>query len=261
MAGKNFDELAARFKRNVYTSHKGEVRISVLSSDFKEFIPTAFAPTAASNRPLRVLDAGGGQAQFSIQLAQLGHRITLCDLSEQMIVLAKESAVNAGVEQQFEWVHSSIQDYCASSEQQYDLILSHALLEWVDEPQAVLHSLIDKLKPGGYFSLIYYNLNGLIYKNLLRTNFKKIRKQQWQGYRGSLTPAHPVEPQTIDQWLQGSPLKKLCESGIRVFSDYIFDKELRKKNHSDIIEMELQFSRQQPYVHLGRYIHLLMQKE
>ena len=36
---RNFDDLAPRFKRNVYGGLKGELRLRVLQRDFDEFIP------------------------------------------------------------------------------------------------------------------------------------------------------------------------------------------------------------------------------
>jgi len=39
----NFDDLAPRFARNIYSSMKGEIRLAVLKRDFQEFLPEAFS--------------------------------------------------------------------------------------------------------------------------------------------------------------------------------------------------------------------------
>lgn len=49
---------------------------------------------AGGNGPakLRVLDAGGGEGQTAIKMAERGHQVILCDLSAQMIDRAKQAA-------------------------------------------------------------------------------------------------------------------------------------------------------------------------
>lgn len=53
------------------------------------------------------------------------------------------------------------------------------------------------------------------------------------------------------------PLDLLCHSGIQVFHDYILDPGDRGKTPDTVLDLELEFSRIQPYRDLGRYQHLL----
>ncbi|MGQ9425283.1 methyltransferase domain-containing protein [Gilvimarinus sp. F26214L] len=250
---RNFDDLAHRFKRNVYSSLKGKVRLHVLDRDFQEFLPHK------GDQPWRVLDAGGGQGQMAAYFAARGDEVLLCDISAEMLKLAREHLVTENLSERVTLCHGAIQDVLAR-EEGFDLIVCHAVLEWVVDPQALLQKMTAALKPGGFLSLSYYNLNGLVYKNLLRTNFKKLRKEKWSGYRGSLTPTAPLRPEQVADWLRGLPLEVLCESGIRVFYDYIFNEEDRRRDPEGIVEMELKYSRTLPFKHLGRYIHLLCRK-
>ena len=272
MEDRNFDDLAHRFKRNVYASLKGRIRLQVLARDFADFLPEfntelpefntelpefeAEGPKAAHRR---VLDAGGGQGQMALHFAERGHDVLLCDISAEMLALARENMAGRKLPGRVELRQQAIQAL-NESDGLYDLVLCHAVLEWVVEPQALLQQLSALLKPGAALSLIYYNQNGLVYKNLLRTNFKKLRRQQWRGYRGSLTPNWPLQPQQVREWIANLPLQVECESGIRVFYDYIFDPQDRSRDPEGIIEMELAHSRLMPYRHLGRYIHLLCRR-
>src|SRR5512134_1564182 len=45
----------------------------------------------------RVLDIGGGPGRYSIWLAERGYRVTLADLSPDLLNLAREKSVEAGV--------------------------------------------------------------------------------------------------------------------------------------------------------------------
>lgn len=90
------------------------------------------------DRPLRVLDAGGGEGQTAILMAQRGHHVTLCDLSAEMVARAGRAAEEKGVSDNMHFIHCAAQDIPQHLETQVDLILFHAVLEWIAEPQAML---------------------------------------------------------------------------------------------------------------------------
>jgi S-adenosylmethionine-dependent methyltransferase len=260
---RNFDDLAHRFKKNIYGGLKGDIRLAVLNRDFAEYFP--FAPFVKENgeKPLRVLDAGGGQGQFSLCLAQAGHQVVICDISAEMLKLAQEEVCARGLQGNVEFVHCAIQElpaHYSSAVQGFDVVLCHAVMEWVANPPELLACLNQYLKPEGFLSLTFYNVHSLIYKNLLRTNFKKIHEQDYGGARGSLTPINPLDPESVFSWVNQLPFDVLCTSGIRVFHDYIFDHENRERDPESVIALELAFSRKLPYQMLGRYIHMLMKK-
>lgn len=257
---RNFDDLAKRFKKNIYGGLKGDIRLAVLNRDFHEHIPVAPFSSAKTDKPLRVLDAGGGQGQFSLQFARAGHQVVICDISSEMLTLAKEVVEQETLQDYVQLVNCAIQDLPAHLEnvhEGFDVVLCHAVIEWMTEPQTLLPCLLSYLKQSGYLSFTYYNVNSLIYKNLLRTNFKKIIEKDFGGSRGSLTPINPMEPAVINTWLADLPLHVLNRSGIRVFHDYIFDHDNREREPENVIALELQFSQQEPFLSLGRYIHIL----
>lgn len=258
---RNFDDLAHRFKRNIYDDLKGRVRLAVLGQDFNEFLPDVFNDQKAPVAPLSIFDAGGGQGQFSLPLAQLGHNVVICDVSQEMLKHAFSEAQRLGVQDNVILFHGSIQQYLSENNgAQFDLILCHAVLEWVVEQQALLQLLSQYLRPEGFLSLTFYNIHSLVYKNLLRANYKKIRKDELRGFRRSLTPTYPLEPTSVEAWLAELPLQSLCVSGIRCFHDYMFDAAVREGDAEGLVEMELRFSRQLPYRLMARYIHVLSQK-
>jgi S-adenosylmethionine-dependent methyltransferase len=142
----------------------------------------------------------------------------------------------------------------------FDLVLCHAVMEWVADAEKLLDILSAYAKPHGFLSLTFYNLHSLIYKNLLRTNFKKIQQKDFGGARGSLTPINPLYPEQVFEWLARLPFNVHAVSGVRVFHDYIFNEEHREREPQQVIDLELEFSRKQPYQLLGRYVHVLAEK-
>ncbi|GAA5316725.1 MAG: tRNA uridine 5-oxyacetic acid(34) methyltransferase CmoM [Candidatus Pelagadaptatus aseana] len=255
-ADRNFDDLAHRFKRNVYDGLKGEVRLEVLTRDLSEFMPGLY-PEHLDFKPLRILDAGGGQGQFSLSLAQQGHYLTLCDISENMLALARDNACELGLEDQINFHLGSIQSLACENSAGYDLVLCHAVLEWVSDPKVLLDALVSMMSPDGILSLTFYNVNGTLLKNLLRGNFQKVLDNDFRGYRGSLTPTYPREPERVLQWLLDRHQTVLCRSGIRCFHDYILDPEVLVSEPEQQLALELALSREEPWRSLGRYIHVL----
>lgn len=252
---RNFDDLTPRFKRNIYDSLKGILRLRVLQRDFAQWV---------DYRHGHWLDVGAGQGQFALLLAGMGHRVTLVDVSEQMLEQAHESFAKAGLLDQAQFICCSLQSMQASTQLRgvkFDGVLCHAVMEWLQEPQELLAYLTPFLGPSSWLSVIFYNIHGVIFKNLLRTNYKKIKAGDYRGKQGSLTPLNPLDPEQVAQWFAQAKLRILCQSGIRVFHDYILDAPLQSRQGEELIEQELAFSQRLPYRDLGRYIHFLARKE
>ncbi|MDD5580489.1 MAG: hypothetical protein PHY16_14575 [Methylobacter sp.] len=72
---RNFDNLIDKFEQRVYDTFKGGWRLKLLKEDLDIFYK--------ASEPLTVWDAGCGFAQISRWLAEQGHHLTLCDLSEK----------------------------------------------------------------------------------------------------------------------------------------------------------------------------------
>lgn len=258
---RNFDDLAPRFANNVYGGLKGTLRLAVLEQDFAQCFPQALA--ASGKTPLRVLDAGGGQGQFGLQLAARGHTLVLCDISAQMLALARANAIIKGLTE-VDFRQCSIQHMSArvqnGEDDGYDLVLCHAVLEWVVDQQGLLESLLALVKIGGILSLTFYNRHGLIMKNLLRGRRPPILDTTYKPNPGSLTPTRPLDPEEVLQALRSEHWELLCHSGIRVFHDYLLSPQGRAMPEEALIRLELELSRQEPYRSLGRYQHLLARR-
>lgn len=258
---RNFDGLAGRFKRKIYGGLKGEIRIAILQRDLYAHISAL-----SGRKKLRILDAGGGQGQFSLSLAALGHHVTLCDISSDMLALAAEEVVNRGLEERVEIRHQSIQSLAENVSEQnsgvlpFDLVLCHAVMEWVIEPEPLLSRLSALVAPDGYLSLTFYNENSVIMKNLLRGNFNRVLEKDYAGFPGSLTPTQPLSPDKVESWFFALPFQILCKSGIRCFHDYILDPIIQQHSPETVLALEMQLSQQESFTALARYIHILSKR-
>lgn len=128
---RNFDDIAHKFAKNIYGSDKGEIRQVIVWEDLEQLL----SQLDTQKVPLHVLDAGGGLAQVSQKIARLGHRVTLCDLSSEMLQLAEQDIANNGLLKQYRFVHSPVQTIQAHLDAPVDLVLFHAVMEWLAETQ------------------------------------------------------------------------------------------------------------------------------
>lgn len=254
MHDRNFDDIAEKFARNIYGTTKGKIRQAVIWQD----LTTLLAQN--NQRPLRILDAGGGEGHMACQLAALGHHVLLCDLSGEMIRRAASLAEQKGVSQNIQFVQSSAQDIGQHLAQPVDLILFHAVLEWIAEPQAALQALFDCLVPGGTLSLMFFNAHGLLMRNVVLGNFQLVEPEVRRRRARSLSPQYPHNPSQVYTWLEQMGMKISGKTGVRVFHDYLQNRQLQTQKFEELLALEQQYCRQEPYISLGRYIHVMAHK-
>ncbi|WP_431688712.1 methyltransferase [Hahella sp. NBU794] len=255
--GHNFDELKERFQNNIYGTPKGRLRLDLINEDLDAHLAEQLGEGA-----WRVLDIGCGAAMISGRLAQAGHRLTLTDLSADMLTAARANLESLGAAQACEeWREGAMQEVLPQLQGPYDLIIVHAVLEWMDDPRPALDLALSKLRSGGVLSLAFYNRNSLIYRNLLQGNFRKLKKNNWSHRKGGLTPQNPLDPDEVYGWLEQADMRQVCKRGIRTFYDFMQKHVALERSYEDVLEMERAHSQKEPYLSLGRYIHVLYRKE
>lgn len=256
---RNFDDISAHFEKKIYGGLKGEIRLAVLRHDIFGWVKSW---QQTHNRPLRVLDVGAGLAQISIELAKDGHDVTINDISANMLGIAKQNAGEAA--QNITWHTCPYQQLDDKLTGKYDLILCHAVLEWLAEPKLIMDFfdrwLVDDRAEKGVLSLCFYNPASFVYRNLVMGNFNLLHNKDFKADNGSLTPNHPVAKDEVLAWIGDHHYQILHTSGLRVFHDYSPLKRGGHTNPQAVIEMEVAYSGQDPYKWLGRYLHFLVGK-
>ena len=256
---RNFDDISAHFEKKIYGGLKGEIRLAVLRHDIFGWVKSW---QQTHNRPLRVLDVGAGLAQISIELAKDGHDVTINDISANMLEIAKQNAGEAA--QNITWHTCPYQQLDDKLTGKYDLILCHAVLEWLAEPKLIMDFfdrwLADSGAEKGVLSLCFYNPASFVYRNLVMGNFNLLHNKDFKADNGSLTPNHPVAKDEVIAWIGDHHYQILHTSGLRVFHDYSPLKRGGHTNTQAVIDMEVAYSGQDPYKWLGRYLHFLVSK-
>ena len=247
---RNFDSIAGKFQQNIYNTTKGRLRQLVLQRDLLE-LPVLNQATT------RVLDVGGGQGQLALWLAAQGHQVTLTDLSAEMLALAQQAATAQQLSLQIH--HLSLQQL---TEQAFaaPVVLCHAVLEWLADPQQAIDQLWQLVEPGGVLSLMFYNIDAKRFSNIVYGNFNYVLRDLAYKKKVSLSPQNPLDPRAVSQWCQDAGFVLLSKTGVRCFHDYLRDRSEQESEFDKLLEVELRYNRTEPYASLGRYQHLLLHK-
>ncbi|QYJ79261.1 methyltransferase domain-containing protein [Shewanella acanthi] len=254
MQDKNFDKLAQKFAKNIYGTPKGEIRAAVLWRDISP------ALAQFGEQKLRILDAGGGFGYFSQKLARLGHEVVLCDISAEMLAQAKAQIDASETLLNIRLVHAPIQELSVAEHGMFDVILCHAVVEWLVDAKSTMEGLLEMLKPSGLFSLMFYNKEAMRFHALVSGNFDYVAADLKVKKKVRLTPTHPLYIQDVNQWFQEWRMGLITQSGVRVIHDYLKQNRGTDIDYDKLLTMELEYSQREPYISLGRYVHFLGQK-
>ncbi len=269
MLDQNFDGLVEHFEQKIYGTLKGQIRLQLLKNELQHYLQQRSLKSGAKES-LKILDIAGGLGQLSIWLASMGHEVTYVDISEQMLSKAQQNAKETGVYDNIQWIHAPFQqlvqpdDNITSSAHlprgPFDLILAHAVLEWLADPYQGLQAILSLLSPETALSLAFYNRQAIILHNVLRGNFRKVLSDDFRGEAGGLTPLNPLNPADIRSFIHNHHLNIKREMGLRSFYDYLPRPVKEKISSEDILQMEQKLAHQQPYTDMARYVHFFISR-
>jgi SAM-dependent methyltransferase len=117
---------------------EGRLRLDLAFANLEEFLPVR-----QSNNSLCGLDLGRGTGAAAVRLARLGVHVTMLDSSLAMLDIAKRAALEGGVSDQVTLKHGDATELSRLfNVRSFDVILCHNLLEYVEDPGAVLHGAV-----------------------------------------------------------------------------------------------------------------------
>ena len=250
---RNFDGLSQRFNSQIYGTLKGQLRLKMLDLDL--------APFLDASKQLTVLDVGGGMGQFSSALLAQGHDITLTDISQEMLNEAKLIYQEVAPNKAAQFLCSSLQTLPQTLNQTYDLVLNHAVLEWLEDPINAIETLYSLVTPGGHLSLMFYNRHAIVWRNLMNGSWQRAHNDFFHHDKNNLMPQNPLDPSDILNKAQSLGLQLQSWRGIRCVHDHMPKFMRDKKTLDEFVELEKTIGLQAPYRDLGRYVHMVFLKQ
>jgi len=252
---ERFRTGAARYAAYLETP-EGRLRLDLAFANLQHFLPQAI-------RSLHALDLGCGTGAIAVRLARLGLHVTLLDASLPMLDFAKRAAREAGVTQRIALKHSDAAQlanlFDAGS---FDVILCHNILEYVDDPCAVLHSAARALRdPSSIISVLVRNQAGEVLKaalqdgDLAATDHNLTAKWGHESLYGGRVRLFAAE--SLQAMLLESSLAVTAQRGVRVMSDYLPRRISRSDEYERIFELERKLGRRPEFAAVARYTHFL----
>ena len=107
---------------------------------------------------------------------------------------------------------------------------------------------------------MFYNRDALIFRNLIRGNWRKAESDNLQGEEGGLTPYNPLTLEQVQGWLAQWHCELLSRAGVRVVYDYMDRKMREARPVEEVVRIEMKYAQKQPYLQMGRYLHLIVKR-
>ena len=190
--------------------HDGRLEFAVHKTWIGRFLPPA---------PARVLDIGGGPGRYAIWLAGQGYRVTLADLSPDLLALAKHKAAEAGVELEA-IIEANAADLSRFPDAAFDAALCmgplYHLIEEADRIQ-VVSELFRVLKRGGAVFAAFLNrlqtLRVAVNQDIpfftpytadIVKRYHETGLLDWTGIPGTFNLAHLYHPRDITPFMEAA---------------------------------------------------------
>jgi S-adenosylmethionine-dependent methyltransferase len=202
--------------------------------------------------PQRVLDVAGGSGLDAVRLAARGHEVTVLDPAGAMLRSAKEQAEAVDVADRLHVVQASAEDAPELfGADEFDVVLCHNLLQYVEDTRELLAAITEPLRQGGVLSVLAPNADA----DPLRSAIRDLDPEQalFDLDLGACTAT------TIIGNLAELGFGLVVRYGVRCVSDYIGNDEIKRDPEflAQLERLELALADRMPYLLTARYFHLI----
>jgi S-adenosylmethionine-dependent methyltransferase len=195
-------EVADRFADHAETV-RGHVRYDLIRRNLSSIV---------SDTHLEIADVGGGSGLDALWLARLGQ------LQKAETRFKKESAT---IRSRVKLVQGTATELVTNEASPYDLVLSHGVAMYLDEPATFIRSLVRLAKPGGHVSLLekgYFGAQTALVTEGKYDELTRLRQtSKFINHMGKL--AWAFRPDNLIDYLEQAGVWETRWSGVRVLHD------------------------------------------
>lgn len=255
---ERFNQEAEKYATYLETP-EGRLRIDLAFANLEEFLPSA-------THSLHALDIGCGTGALALRLARLGLQVTALDGSETMLEIARCAARQAGVAAGITLKLGDASELATLFEAgSFDVILLHNVLEFVDDPCAVLGGAALLLRDStSVISILVRNQPGEVLKAALVNGDLAAAQRnlisEWGEERLYGGKLRLFRPDTLHSILEAASFAVRAERGVRVVSDYLPAKISRHDEYEQIFEFERTLGKRPEFAAVARYTQCLAQR-
>jgi S-adenosylmethionine-dependent methyltransferase len=208
---------------------------------------------------LCALDLGCGTGAAAVRLARLGIQVTLLDSSPAMLDIAKSATQEAGVTDRVVLQHGDATQLAnLFRTRSFDVIVCHNVLEYCDDPGAVLRSAACLLRDSSaILSVLVRNQAGEVFKAAILAgdlaaaeNGLTAEWGQESLYGGKV---RLFTPDSLRAVLTEASLAAIAGRGVRVLADYLPPQVSRSADYERIVELEWKLGCRPEFAAIARY--------
>jgi S-adenosylmethionine-dependent methyltransferase len=236
---------------------EGRLRSDLAFANLEDFL------SSQEKSSLCALDVGCGTGATAVRLARLGIHVTLLDSSPEMLDIAKRATREAGVTDKIVLQHGDATQFAnLFGTRSFDVILCHNILEYCDDPGAVLRGAARALRDSSaILSVLVRNQAGEVLKAAIQAGDLAAAKNgltaEWGQealYGGKV---RLFTSDSLRAMLTEASLAPIAERGVRVLADYLPPQVSRSADYERIFELERKLGSRPEYAAVSRYIQCL----
>jgi SAM-dependent methyltransferase len=237
------------------------LRTDLAFANLQEFLRLPQPPQS-----LCALDLGCGTGAIAVRLARLGVHVTLVDSSSTMLDIANHAAREAGVAAKIVLKHGDAAEMANLFRPgSFDVVLCHNILEYVDDPGAVLHAAAQVMgDSSAIMSVLVRNQAGEVLKAAIQAGDLAAAEHNLTAEWGheSLFGADVrlFTADSLQVMLKAASLAVTAERGVRVISDYLPSRVSRVEEYERILELERKLGSRAAFAAVARYTHYLARR-
>jgi SAM-dependent methyltransferase len=247
-------ELSARFSEH-HETLRGAVRYALVDRQLGEHLPEP---------PARVCDVGGGSGRQSIPLARRGYEVIILDPSGEMLREARKALASEdkGTRRRVRLVRGAGEEAPdILGDESFDVVLCHGVLMYLASSEPMIRALAAIARPGAVVSVLFKNADALAmrpgFEGRYRDAVAAFGADRDRGGHGMVTRGDTVA--SISGMFREHGIEPAEWYGVRVLTDHLGDRP-PGPDLPEILEMEWEAGRREPYRGVARLGHLIGSK-
>lgn len=207
----------------------------------------------SEQRPLDVVDLGGGTGGLALDVARRGHHVTVVDPSPDALASLERRLADDHLEGTVAALQGDASDLVALlGRDAVDVVLCHRVLEVVEDPAAILAAAAAVLRPEGALSLLVAQKHALVLGQAVAGHLEAAR-QTWEDPRR-------LDFAAVNRLVEAAGFAVLEADGIGAVADLVGEAIVESPAAwADLLALETAISQDPAFRALAPYVHVFAQ--